>query len=268
MGIRSVLLGGEPVQVHDKELHKAFWDLVDAGRWEPATLAAIAHLVAGSVYIDIGAWIGPTVIAAARRADLVVAFEPDPVAAAELRENIRLNDLRNVVVHEVALYNSNGRAPLALGLGDVLGWSTSSLVFGPPASLDVDVRDAKDEATSDAFQRCTLLKIDVEGAEYVLIGRFRRYLRDRRPKLLLSLHSFQWRKREYSELPSGVARMCRRLGNAAQRATLIWRTRHYSHIYLEGESGWLELSRLRRWALVADMRDQAVLLSDEQFDGA
>jgi hypothetical protein len=34
---RSVRLGGEMVEVGDDPTHRPFWDLVDAGRWEPAT---------------------------------------------------------------------------------------------------------------------------------------------------------------------------------------------------------------------------------------
>ena len=266
VGTRTTLLGGRATQVRDTPLRAGFWDLVDAGTWERATLAAIDQLVDGSVYVDVGAWIGPTVIAAARRAQLVVAYEPDPVAAEELRANVRLNDLQNVVVHEVALFDRDGSVSLSTGFGGSLGWSTSSLVFGRPGSgVEVAVRDARDEAHSDAFQQCSMLKIDVEGAEFVLIGRLRQYLRSRRPTLLLSLHAGRWRKQEHPRFARSLVLLIRRLRNAARRATVVWRTRHYHHAYLEDASGWNHLSRRQRWGLIAYMRGQELLLTDLQF---
>src|SRR5262245_62069367 len=67
---------------------QGYWDRVAAGDWEPQTLRAIRRfLVPGTDCIDIGAWIGPTVLYEACIAGRVHAFEPDPVAYAELAAN-------------------------------------------------------------------------------------------------------------------------------------------------------------------------------------
>ena len=69
----------------------AFWNAYAEG-WERDTLAAIAEfLPMGGVHLDIGAWIGPTLLFAAARAREAHGFEPDPAAYAKLRRNVALN---------------------------------------------------------------------------------------------------------------------------------------------------------------------------------
>ena len=45
----------------------------------------------GTRYVDLGAWIGPTVLLAAPSVARVVCVEPDPVAYAALTGNLSLN---------------------------------------------------------------------------------------------------------------------------------------------------------------------------------
>lgn len=261
---RTVLLAGLPVKVGDAETHRAFWDLVDTGNWEPATLEAISRLTNGGVYIDIGAWIGPTVIAAARKASLVVAYEPDPVAVAELHRNIHLNGLTNVEVREVALLDRDAALPMGPGMLDELGLSVSSLVYGSRTVL-VPVRDARKEATSDCFMRCLLLKIDVEGGEYKLIRRLSPYLQRHEPTLLLSLHGVHWRSRTFEHVPHSVAAIYRRFRSAAERLLLLWRLKHYPYVYVEASPSWRAISKAERWALLFNLAEEELLLSHRPY---
>lgn len=257
---RTVNLAGSPVLVAETEVHQAFWDLVDAGRWEPATLDLITRLADGSVYIDIGAWIGPTVLAAARTASAVVAYEPDPVAAAELRRNIALNGLSNVEIREVALLDRDGELPLSGGGAGELGRSESSLVFGV-GQVSVPVADARREAAAEHFARCALLKIDVEGGEYELVSRLAPYLRAHRPHLLLSLHGVHWRRRRFEHLPDRVARLYRRLRSTVQRSVLMWHVRHYPLAYLDDRGAWVQLSWAQRAVLTLRLREDEIVLT-------
>ena len=69
-----------------------FWDVVQNGQWEPKTFAIIErHCSPDHVFIDIGAWIGPTTLFAAGIAKHVYAVEPDPVSVVALKKNIALN---------------------------------------------------------------------------------------------------------------------------------------------------------------------------------
>ena len=52
-----------------------FWKELSNNRWEPDTFNILDHyLKCNMVYMDVGAWIGPTVCYAAKKADLVIAF--------------------------------------------------------------------------------------------------------------------------------------------------------------------------------------------------
>ena len=63
----------------------AFWDLWDSGLWEPDTHRLIKDtLEPGDLFLDVGAWIGPTTMWALEAGAAVIAVEPDPIAGAYL----------------------------------------------------------------------------------------------------------------------------------------------------------------------------------------
>lgn len=118
----------------------------------------------GDVVLDVGAQIGSFSLLAASRGARVLAFEPCPMNAALLRENVRLNGFSDRVdvceqavlrpgVAERTLYQTYTN----LGGHSLLGW------VGPGVrvactSLDAIFRE-------HGIERCRVLKIDVEGAE-------------------------------------------------------------------------------------------------------
>src|SRR5262245_51934695 len=62
-----------------------FWKLYKSGVWEPGTKAFMKRfLKPGDLFVDIGAWIGPTALWAVECGAHVIAIEPDPVALDEL----------------------------------------------------------------------------------------------------------------------------------------------------------------------------------------
>jgi FkbM family methyltransferase len=180
-----------------EEQEPAFWARYAAGAWEPATLAVIRELTGpGRRFIDIGAWIGPTALAAAAGGAAVVAFEPDPLAAAAFRANLALNPelAERVTLVEAALWTEAGRLTLhARSLGD-----SESTVFaaverkGERRALtgrtQVDALDAQAAFEAFGFGEAGLVKIDVEGAEYALLPHLAPLLAKARPPLLLALH--------------------------------------------------------------------------------
>lgn len=95
------------VSTHPQALADAF-SVVDR---EPETTAWIANLSADSVLWDVGANIGLYSLLAARRGIRVFAFEPAPASFAALSENIRVNELDNLIT----------ALPFAIGSKDGLG---------------------------------------------------------------------------------------------------------------------------------------------------
>jgi len=248
------------VGVPDDERIRTFWSLFAAGGFEPGTRRIVEqHAAPGRTFVDVGAWIGPFTLLAASLGATVVAYEPDPLAVAELRANLARNPqiAGTVEVHEVALAASTGTAMLVADAG--LGHGRSTVAAGSAAAalagdsdgpadavrVPVHTVDARSEAATDAWRGCSLLKIDVEGGEYAVVPRLRRHLRQQRPALLLSLHGPD--PASILTARFGRLRLVRhRLVGALRRAPLLWSVRWYPHLYRAADNrtdDWRPISR-------------------------
>lgn len=186
-GFRRVHLDGSTLQVLPYD--KSFWDGVDAGRWENETLRALASVLGpGKRYCDIGAWIGPTVLAAHRRGAEIFCFEPDPLAYERLLGNLRLNGALDVRSFQVALGAEDGVREMGAMVGS-LGKSATSLL-GAGAQHTVRVTGMTWDTACRVFSlpRFDMIKMDVEGGEVELLPGMLDYLREHKPVLLLSTH--------------------------------------------------------------------------------
>lgn len=162
--------------------HEWFWPGFADGSWEPTTFAAFDRILGPeSRMLDIGAWIGPTVLYAAHRAKQVFAFEPDPIAFARLIQNLNLNKIKNVVPYPVAVSNDWKVIPFGekTGYGD----SMSSEIW---AKDDTEVAAVSFRALLEDI-RPDFVKIDIEGGEKFLFEGNPFY--KHRPTIHLSLHT-------------------------------------------------------------------------------
>jgi FkbM family methyltransferase len=171
--------------------HVGFWRNVSRGRWEPKTYEILESILSPTaVYFDIGSWIGPTVLFAARRSRLVFAFEPDVVAFQYLLWNLRLNSLRNVRPFNIALTSKDADVPMS-SFGTEPGDSMTS-VLNPSRESDGLVALG---LTFNSWMkwvqppRADVIKIDIEGGEFDLLPTMEGYLKQNRPTLLLSTHA-------------------------------------------------------------------------------
>lgn len=170
--------------------HSKFWRKATADGWEPEAFAVLdAHLDAGRDYLDIGAWIGPTVLYGARKARHVWCFEPDPEAFRALAWNIELNGLSNVSAFAAALSQDVGVARMA-GFRGEKGDSTTSLL-NPDGAAGSDVLTLGFEqfARSVDLSLVSLVKMDIEGAEFDVLPTLLPWLKAQRPALYLSTHA-------------------------------------------------------------------------------
>lgn len=87
-----------------------YWNLYHSGRWEPETKEFLREILCpGDLFVDIGAWIGPTVLWALEFGASVVAVEPDPVALEGLYATVP----STVEIWPGAVTISSGEAILA-----------------------------------------------------------------------------------------------------------------------------------------------------------
>ena len=168
-----------------------FWQLVNANTWEPATFRAIASRISkDTTFFDFGAWIGPITLFAASRCAKVYSFEPDPVAARKLRENIALNPefSSRIEFFEKAVWPVSKR--LTFGARHAQGDSMSSVLHTKSdVTWEVDVVTPEDITALAQTKGPLFIKIDIEGSEYDVIPAMRDLLMSRPDiSVLVSFH--------------------------------------------------------------------------------
>jgi FkbM family methyltransferase len=113
----------------------------------------------------------------------VEAFEPNPVAVAALRKNLAYNRATNVRVHEIALGAQETTMDLRVPKGDLGGGSLVRDHFGTADIHSVAVRRL-DHFDLSVSGRISLIKLDVEGAEFEAIEGAKRTVETCRPIII------------------------------------------------------------------------------------
>jgi FkbM family methyltransferase len=140
---------------------------------------------------DVGANIGEVTLYSAKRLSLgrVLSFEPVPGVFQQLSENVALNAFGNVEMFNVGLYDRDGVLPLYLKDDDAYGLVNEGVgsVFGSPGDktqVTIPLRKFDDLAQEIALNRLDFLKIDVEGAELMVLKGAESSLRAFRPVIV------------------------------------------------------------------------------------
>ena len=137
------------------------------------TIDLFSDLIPFSIYLkkknkykkvlDIGANIGVHSVILSKLGYKVSSFEPDPVHFSKLKRNIKLNNLRNIKLYNVALSDKNSTQ----NFFRVLNNTTSNHIqksknkpYGPIEVIKVHVKNA-----TKYLETADFAKIDCEGAE-------------------------------------------------------------------------------------------------------
>ena len=170
----DITYAGRTVALPDLADYAKFYGKLSAGIWEPRTFEVLArNLDAGTVYIDIGAWIGVTPLWASAISKRVIAVEPDPKCFAILQSlatgygnvaviHAALSPDPRVTIHAVGGFGSSESSILDIGDGE------SAAVRGI----------GMDEIMAKAGAETTFVKIDIEGYEFAAtaeLARLRHY---------------------------------------------------------------------------------------------
>ncbi|MEH1864962.1 MAG: FkbM family methyltransferase [Nostoc sp.] len=173
-----------------KSQYQDFWKEVNDGQWEPQTFKVFDRFISkDTTYIDVGTWIGPTLLYAAQLAKEAFAFEPDPIAYKEMLANVKLNpDISNIKTYEALIGIEAGET--RLGSREEGGDSTSSILFSDmKTSWLVKSINLQSFVNKEGLQPPLFIKIDIEGGEYSLIPTLASFFKDYQPIVLyLSLH--------------------------------------------------------------------------------
>ena len=144
----------------------------------------------GDTFVDVGANIGWYTLLAANQIGpngKVFAFEPSRVVFGHLMHNVRLNNLSQVVTERLALADRSGVVQLRVAAGR--GPGTGSIL--PAGATDGDATEEVQTVRFDDYCRThhlesvRLVKIDVEGAELMVLRGMREALERRAIQYLI-----------------------------------------------------------------------------------
>ncbi|MEX0641551.1 MAG: FkbM family methyltransferase [Pirellulales bacterium] len=171
------------------------------GRYERATEAIMRRVLTGQeCFVDVGANSGYFSLLAAKllaHRGKVYAFEPFPLTRTRLEENIRENGQDDrIVVFPVALAAARESRTLFTCSGNLgmTSFSTSDRSHAPAGEeVQCDALDAVWDEIGNP--RVDLLKMDVEGAEWLIFPGMRRVLAEQLCRhLLIEIHPRQIRE--------------------------------------------------------------------------
>jgi len=159
---------------------------------EPYISRAFTNLIKeGDVVFELGANIGYYALQAAtlvRKTGLVYAVEPAPLNIQALRENIKLNNLSNIEVYEVAIGEENGKSRIMISeKGNLCTMESIDAHRTFTSSVEVDTMSL------DSFMQNKrppdFLRMDVEGYEYYVIRGMKKLLKAGHPKrMFIEVH--------------------------------------------------------------------------------
>lgn len=203
--IKAGPLAGREVLI-DRRGSGAWEDMIE-GRFDAEIYRALAGVLppGGGILWDVGAHMGfhtlgfATIVGPAGR---VVGFEPNPANRVRLRQNLERNaDLAaRVEILPCALSDRNGESTFVVSPDIDTGASSMSFLDGTTPAVDPGLSGAWDRIvvplrTVDALLRDRgapapdAIKIDVEGAELLVLRGAADTLRSVRPTLVVEAHS-------------------------------------------------------------------------------
>jgi len=164
------------------------YEIYRNGQFEPETVEFVTqNLKEGMTFIDIGANIGQYTLLAASivgNSGKVVSVEAVPDTYKIMEKNLLLNNINNVIGHNVALSNSEGFTTFHLGHYGNCGASSLKPTINTGAH-EIKVKTKTLDNLLTDLNKIDIMKIDVEGAEVMVLRGGRRIIEKFRPLLIL-----------------------------------------------------------------------------------
>lgn len=192
--------------------------ILRGGAWQPEIWESLAaSLSEGSVFLDVGAHIGYLSMKAAVKVGApgrVISFEPNPETLKLLRENVAVNRAQNVIVEPIACTEREQTLTLYAGPPSNTGMSSLAKdnvpVEGSQRLYSVRGRPIDDIVRELKLARVDAIKIDVEGAEAIVLRGALATLKRFHPKIVVEVVKEQLAK--LGATPEELAALLRSAG--------------------------------------------------------
>jgi FkbM family methyltransferase len=161
------------------------------GVWEPhLTRWMSQRLAPGDTFVDVGANIGYFSLLASRLVGpdgRVVAIEPSPQIFDALKHNLARNGARNARAVNVAASDREGMVSLFSGPESNIGLTTIVDKQGYEFQCEVEAAPLSVVLRPEEMDNVRLIKIDVEGAEWLVVAGMRSLLERRDTQLEVAI---------------------------------------------------------------------------------
>jgi FkbM family methyltransferase len=162
--------------VYEYRMSRLFFDLVKEGM----------------TVIDVGAHHGQYSFLSAKLMNdkgKVHAFEPDPKNRAFFTKNVQANNYNSIKLHKYALSDKEGSSDFfaADGLGSFYSNPFSSVFNAQPEKISVQTQTLDNIIMKENIQHIDLIKIDVEGAELLVLKGAERSLGNMTTNILMDV---------------------------------------------------------------------------------
>lgn len=165
------------------------WDLLNNRGVEPETGKVFEAILApGDCAMDIGANQGYFSLLASSLVGpkgRVHSFEPNPYVAERLAGNVALNGFENITVHAEAASNACGTAEFHIAPPTHTGLSSLRPMGDGAGATVATVRTVTIDSLLGEIKDVKLVKIDVEGAELLVLQGMTGLMRRDKPAVLL-----------------------------------------------------------------------------------
>lgn len=179
-------------QIHQGS-HKIALDHINSGLWEPYTFAIFDFFTSeNDIVIDLGCWNGVTSLYLANKAGTVYAIDADPICFLEISKNCSLNPhlSHKIKPFNLAISDKNGK--INLFARENYGASSTSILERKRdklSSVQIDALTMNDFITKEKINQVDFIKMDIEGAEFLIIPTFEEALKKMKyPTLYISFH--------------------------------------------------------------------------------
>lgn len=190
----------EAMKVHVDISFFIDWNLFFFGEYDPGINRIIKQYVTpGAVTMDIGANIGCYSLLMAKTASKVYAIEPIPRLIQNLKENIDLNKLKNIIILPIVISDHSGILDVyylenhPIGREGTLYRKDILAANAPSRKIQKTQSKTLDEiAMENNLPKLDFIKIDVEGHEYPILLGAKESIRKYKPVIIFEYDERTW----------------------------------------------------------------------------
>ena len=169
------------------------WRIYFLGTYDAITLRLMAlylEHVEEPVALDVGANVGNHALFLSKHCKVIHAFEPYPPVLAQLKRNISINHLSNIIVHEVGIGTVRKRMPYFENDTNNLGAGSFEVTHegtNERAAMSLDLVNGDEYLFEQQVVKVDLVKMDVEGFEVDALTGLQETMREYRPAVVFEI---------------------------------------------------------------------------------